>query len=332
MAPGLSQRVVALEPEERDFEMNMNRLRSFRVATSLLAFCLLAWFSPATAEAGGTTHNVRVNGDIQAAINAASNGDTIQLAAGQYDITTTIDPGGKQVTILGTVDGNGDPTSILDGGNPVGGTSGVRVLICQNGETSTTIFQNLVIQNGFANNGGGMYNYASSPTLTNCTFTSNSANFGGGMYNRSSSPALTNCTFTGNSAGQNGGGMSNNQSSPTLTNCTFASNSANSSGGGMSNFNNSSPTLTNCNFCGNLDGSGFNSFSGDAINGSSSGNNLVDALCVFGDINFDGVANLADRTPFNTLIGVCDADINGDGEVNGADMAFILSWWGVCSP
>ncbi|MCP4794806.1 MAG: hypothetical protein GY885_01450, partial [Phycisphaeraceae bacterium] len=44
---------------------NMNRLRSFRVATSLLAFCLLAVFSPATADAGGTTHNVRIGGDIQ---------------------------------------------------------------------------------------------------------------------------------------------------------------------------------------------------------------------------------------------------------------------------
>ena len=305
-------------------EMNMNRLRSFGVATSLLAFCLLASFSPATAEAGSTTYNVRVNGDIQAAIDVASNGDTIQLAAGQYDITTTIDPGGKQVTILGTVDGNGDPTSILDGGGTF------RVLICQSGETSTTVFENLVIQNGFANNGGGMSNlYSSNPTLTNCTFTSNLADYGGGMYNSSSSPTLTNCTFTSNLADY-GGGMRNSSSSPTLTNCTFTSNSADY-GGGMYN-SSSSPTLTNCNFCGNVDGSGFNSISGDAINGSSSGNNLLDAACVFGDINFDGVANLADRTPFNTLIGVCDADINGDGEVNGADMAFILSWWGPCIP
>ena len=223
----------------------MNRLRSFRVATSLLAFCLLAWFSPATAEAGGTTHNVRVNGDIQAAINAASDGDTIQLAAGQYDITTTIDPGGKQVTILGTVDGNGDPTSILDGGGTF------RVLICQSGETSTTVFENLVVQNGNAertaagcttlfqqpdpdqlhvqeNNsgldGGGMYNYdSSSPTLTNCTFTSNnSGRDGGGMCNgNSSSPTLTNCTFTSNNSGRDGGGMYNTSSNPTLTNCTF---------------------------------------------------------------------------------------------------------------
>ena len=160
-----------LKTDFRMKEANMNRLRSFRVATSLLAFCLLAWFSPATADAqkGGTTHDVGVDGDIQAAIDGASDGDTIQLAAGQYDITTTIDPGGKQVTILGTVDGNGDPTSILDGG----GAS--RVLICQSGETSTTVFENLVIRNGLAsgtipdNRGGGMYNDASSPTLTNCT-------------------------------------------------------------------------------------------------------------------------------------------------------------------
>ena len=378
-------------------------------AAALLAFCLLAWFSPTTAEAGSTIHNVRVNGDIQAAIDVASNGDTIQLAAGQYDITTTIDPGGKQVTIIGTVDGNGAPTSVLDGGNPVGGTSGVRVLICQNGETSTTVFENLVIQNGVAAAGGGMSNNGSNPTLTNCTFTGNSAKVGGGMFNDSSSPTLTNCTFTGNSAFSHGGGIYNTSSSPTLTNCTFTGNSAfsdgggmlndNSSptltnctfatntsgrdgggmynydsssptltnctftsnsaaagggmsnngsnptltnctfrgnsakvGGGMYNTNSSSPTLANCNFCGNVDGSGFNSISGDAINGSSSGNNLLDAACVFGDINGDGVFNYADRAAMNIALGVCDADINGDGEVNGADMAFILSWWGPCIP
>ena len=96
------------------------------------------------------------------------------------------------MTILGTVDGDGEPNSILDGGGAF------RVLICQSGETSTTVFQNLVIQNGFANNGGGMYNYDfSSPTLTNCTFTGNSASYGGGMYNYdTSNPTLTKCTFT----------------------------------------------------------------------------------------------------------------------------------------
>jgi len=349
MAPGLSPRVVALEPEERDFEMNMNRLRSFRVATSLLAFCLLAWFSPATAEAGGTTHNVRVNGDIQAAINAASDGDTIQLAAGQYDITTTIDPGGKQVTILGTVDGNGDPTSILDGGGTF------RVLICQSGETSTTVFENLVIQNGFGENGGGMsnlyssnptltnctftsnsaylgggmYNDSSSPTLTDCTFTSNSASiWGGGMYNDSSSPTLTNCTFTGNSADYNGGGMYNDSSSPTLNDCTFTGNSADYDGGGMYN-DSSSPTLTDCNFCGNTSGTGNRNING-SIDGSSSGNLLL-LNCNEGDVNFDLVIDSGDLGYLLALWGassVLNADINQDGEVNGADLAYILSYFG----
>ncbi|MCP4740885.1 MAG: hypothetical protein GY871_01450, partial [Actinomycetales bacterium] len=48
--------------------------------------------------------------------------------------------------------------------------------------------------------------------------------------------------------------------------------------------------------------------------------------------NIDDFANHRDRAALNTLIGVGGADINGNGEVNGADMAFILSWWGVCSP
>ncbi|MCH2134883.1 MAG: hypothetical protein MK116_14170, partial [Phycisphaerales bacterium] len=63
------------------------------------------------------------------------------------------------------------------------------VLICQNEETEETVFQNLVIQNGFISGswpddlGGGMYNHGSSPRLVNCTFTSNSAGDGGGMHN-----------------------------------------------------------------------------------------------------------------------------------------------------
>ena len=103
--------------------------------------------------------------------------------------------------------------------------------------------------------GGGMYNYDSSPTLTNCTFRENTAtgtlSYGGGMYNYSNSshPTLTNCTFIGNSAGLRGGGICNySYASPTLTNCTFIRNSVDNYGGGMSNYSYASPTLTNCTF------------------------------------------------------------------------------------
>ena len=316
--------------------------------------------------ASGNTHNVRVNGDIQAAIDGASNGDTIQLAAGQYNIATTIDPGGKQVTILGTVDANGNPTSILDGGHTAGGTGGVQVLACENGETSETVFQNLVIQNGYTYVGGGMsIGEDSSPTLTNCMFTNNTSSIGGGMIIGGGSPNLTDCTFMDNLAGTgggmsigggsptltrcmfsansaesdkdqksidgSGGGVTIIESTPMLTECTFMDNSANGSGGGMYILGSGSPILNDCKFCGNIDGSGYSSIRGEAIDGSSSGNATLDARCVFGDFNFDGAVNLADRTSFNSLLGVCDADINGDGEVNGADLAFVLGYWGLCS-
>ncbi|MGB2808012.1 MAG: right-handed parallel beta-helix repeat-containing protein, partial [Sedimentisphaerales bacterium] len=99
-------------------------------------------------------------------------------------------------------------------------------------------------------NGGGMYNYTGSPTLTNCTFSGNSAmHYGGGMFNGESSLTVTNCIFSGNSADY-GSGMYNYQSSPTVTNCTFSGNSA-ETGGGMCNWENSSPTVTNCTFTGN---------------------------------------------------------------------------------
>ena len=49
---------------------------------------------------------------------------------------------------------------------------------------------------------------------------------GGGMYNHASSPTLTNVTFSGNSATTTAAGCTTNHSSPTLTNVTFSGNSA----------------------------------------------------------------------------------------------------------
>ena len=91
-----------------------------------------------------------------------------------------------------------------------------------------------------------MYNDASNPTVTDCTFSGNGADHsGGGICNGGSSPTVTHCTFSGNTAGSWGGGMYNyDQSSPTVTQCTFSGNTA-PEGGGMFNLR-SSPTVTNC--------------------------------------------------------------------------------------
>ena len=52
---------------------------------------------------------------INAAIAAASDGDVIQLAAETYQEGAEIDTLGKAITLRGTVDAHGVPTSVLDG-------------------------------------------------------------------------------------------------------------------------------------------------------------------------------------------------------------------------
>ncbi len=132
-------------------------------------------------------------------------------------------------------------------------------VVTGSGTDRTAVLDGFTITEGEAYNvsnnndlGGGMYSYAGSPTIRNCTFTNNWAlNYGGGMCNDGNScPLLINCMFVQNSA-TDGGGMDNEYSHPILINCIFAGNwvdeyNADSfSGGAIYNFH-SSPTLVNC--------------------------------------------------------------------------------------
>jgi len=113
--------------------------------------------------------------------------------------------------------------------------------------------------------GGGMYNYWSSPNLTGVNFNANFAdNSGGGMFNYSSSPTLTGVTFNGNSTYISGGGMFNELSNPTLHEVLFDANESGGDGGGMYNYS-SSPNLTgvifNTNFADNSGGGMYNNLS-----------------------------------------------------------------------
>jgi len=105
-------------------------------------------------------------------------------------------------------------------------------------------------------NGGGIYTYGGSVTISDCTITDNATggydgvSYGGGIYCDSNS-TLTNCTITDNYSrvGTNsyGGGIYCGSNS-TLTNCTitdnFSSSGGGSSGGGIYCGDNS--MLTNC--------------------------------------------------------------------------------------
>jgi hypothetical protein len=235
---------------------------------------------------------------IQAAIDDANDGDQIEVGAGTYyeainfngkavrlysrggPVVTTVDAIGLSSSVVRCISGEGLNT-ILEGFTITGGTGTLDeyMQLCGGGmrnENSSPTVTNCIFTSNSAEFGGGLFNYASSAMVSDCTFTNNTVSrWGAGLYNNNSSPTVTNCTFSSNEADQKGGGMYNgNSSNPTVSYCNFTDNSA-MEGGGMSN-NNSSPTVTNCIFTGNASGAGGGMFNGgggpDVTNCIFSGN------------------------------------------------------------
>ena len=178
---------------------------------------------------------------------AAAGGGEVWVAAGTYTATTdpvlTMKEG---VFLYGGFVGNESLLEERDWQGNVTTIDGEKKRRCVIGADNARL-DGFTIARGFATEyGGGMYNYESSPEVTDCTFTENTASYdGGGMYNYKSSPSVTNCTFTGNTSWWRGGGMYNYESSPEVTDCTFTNNTASSDGAGMYN-DESSPAVTNC--------------------------------------------------------------------------------------
>ncbi len=165
------------------------------------------------------------------------------------------------------------------------------------------------------NRAGGMYNYNSSPSIVNVTFSGNSTtSSGGGMYNDSSSPDIVNTVLSGN-RGNQGGGMYNSLSSPDIINTVFSGNKADS-GGGMYNIFSSSPSIVNTVFSGNkadYGGGMYNDFSSlpSIVNTVFSGNSATIG---------GGIRNISDSSPtiYNSVFYSNGSDIaNNASSVTG---------------
>jgi len=182
---------------------------------------------------------------IQAAINAARDGDIVRVSDGTY--RESINFKNKAITVQSV---NGAEFTIIDGSQSDSDGSTVTF---SSGETADSVLEGFSIQNGLAYGGGGIYFSESSPTIRKCIIRDNGAKYGGGIAcYASSSPEITNCVIAGNTSSSTGGGIYlNDGSSPTFINCTISDNSA-VEGGGIYCLANSSPTVINSVFWGNL--------------------------------------------------------------------------------
>jgi hypothetical protein len=217
---------------------------------------------------------------IQEALDGCAGGDTIIVRNGIYRgaQNKNLDFRGKALTLLSE---NGRENCIIDC------EENGRGFYFYSGETSESILDGFTIVNGTVSlftMGGGIFCYASSPTIANCTIANNAAGKGGGIgclwY---ASPQIVNCTIENNSADSYGGGValwsyasadivgciiSGNTaqngagvscfygSSPALANCVITDNVASVAGGGIDSFSFSTPSLSNCTITGNEAGSG----------------------------------------------------------------------------
>ncbi len=157
---------------------------------------------------------------IQAAVNAASYGETVLIAPGTYNERVSID--NKRVTIRGVA---GEARSQIVGDGRVGGI----VEVFGQGSTGTT-FEHLAISGGRGKDGCGLSIDHVEVFVRDCTF---KANEGSGVVNLGSTSAFEHCLFDGNGAEFAGGGFRNEDGSPTLTNCDVRSNTAGTFGGGV---------------------------------------------------------------------------------------------------
>lgn len=135
---------------------------------------------------------------IQAAINAAIDGQTIIVRDGTYTGAGNrdIDFLGKEVTLRSE---NGPETTIIDAE-----WSG-RLFNFISGETSSSLLEGLTLTRGYVEhqNGGGIYISNSSPRIVNCNIQANSsyadiARGGGICVSGYSAPVISHCRISGN--------------------------------------------------------------------------------------------------------------------------------------
>lgn len=254
------------------------RRHAFRRVSLPLIITLLCPFTLALHTAIGAELRVAPSGapytSIQAAIDAASDYDSILIATGIYSDRHAHDaPDGYQgpgvINQVVTID---KKVSLFGGYNS---TFTLRdpelyptVIDAQNQSrcivvdpSTDPVISGLIVRNGSAytqggamwgNAGGGLFSMSSSPIILNCIFDSCFADGGGGLFLESSDYFnLLHTEITNNSSNDFGGGAHINGSDGYIEDCTFESNYCDGIGGGVYIAYNE-PTIRQSSFVSNM--------------------------------------------------------------------------------
>jgi hypothetical protein len=309
---------------------------------------------------------------VQAAIDSVATGAhrVIRVLPGTYNQSFSLN--GKDVVIRGAadgttiLDGTGLPASIatFSGGEPA--TAGLENLVFRNGTVGSLIYKGALFKVG-----GAVYGTNSSAFIRNCRFENNRSDYGGAVYLIYSSFLAEGCVFSGNTGVSQGGGMMVFGSTGAVRNCTFTANRCGVAGvGGGSAFKAAEALFTGetvlldgCTITGNIagvDGSaveyhedvglhlGKMRLMNCTITGNTSGTITAigsGGLTVTGRMQsciIDAGTTICDNLPRNVqgpyfiagtpTICDCQADLSGDGMVNGGDLGILLSSWGATLP
>jgi len=233
--------------------------------------------------------------NIQAAINNATDRDTVEIQPGTYTGpgNQDIDFKGKAITVRSTnpedpavvaatvIDCNGAPTAFIfqtreQADSILAGLTVTRTVnqgvLC---ERASPLIQNCRF---VKNSGTGMDTYDSAPTITNCEFIDNSSYRGGAIENHSGTLTITGCTFIGNIAQDYGGAIAFAYNA-VIANCIFEGNFARR-GGAL--YSVSGSTISDCIFTGNGGGGSAISGGGAAIDRCTFNANIGTAITVAG--------------------------------------------------
>jgi len=273
--------------------------------------------------------------NIQAAVDAASDGDEILVMPGTYIYTGSGDNNVPVVDIphelfnIWIHSSDGPENTFIDG-------QGIRRCIAK-GSVSDPIYEGFTIMNGFAPYGAGIFVSGSGNTsFIDCIITNNNGTDGGGGCFINASAVLvadvlfTDCVFTNNSTNNAGGGILIDGPSAIveLTRCVIQGNTASVDGGGIRCSSTGGTTLIDTHVCENAP----DQIYGPWIDGG--GNTIAeDCTPCLADIALDDdQVNVHDLLSLIAVWGTdsTTGDINYDGIVNIHDLLLLIAAWGPC--